>query len=119
MGLSEKEKTRCTILKYKARLVAKGYSQKPGEDYFSTYAPVLDMVTFRVLLWIAIILKFDISAMDVVTAYLYGKIDTKVYMECPPGLHLLPGIYETFKNFKGKCLLLNKGLYGLKQSGRL
>ena len=30
-----------SIDKYKARLVARGFSQKPGEDFGETYAPVV------------------------------------------------------------------------------
>jgi len=51
--------------------------------------------------------------MDVVTAFLYPKIDGAVLMEPPPGIEWLdPG-------FGNKVCLLQKALYGLKQAPRL
>ena len=34
-----------SIERYKARLVAQGYSQKPGEDFTATFAPVMALQT--------------------------------------------------------------------------
>ena len=34
---------------YSARLVAKGFSQIPGMDFTETYSPVVNDVTFRVV----------------------------------------------------------------------
>jgi len=36
-----------TIEKFKARLVIQGFRQKPGIDYFDTYAPVARISTIR------------------------------------------------------------------------
>lgn len=47
--------------------------------------------------------------MDVVTAFLNGKIDEEVYVKPPKGMNIEDG----------KVLKLKKGLYGLKQSPRL
>ena len=41
------------IQKYKARLVAKGFKQKPGVDYFETYAPVARLETIRTIIALA------------------------------------------------------------------
>jgi hypothetical protein len=63
-------------VRYKARLVAQGFLQKPGIDYKETYSPVADAITFR--FWISLVVteSLDMRLMDVVTAYLYGSLDT-------------------------------------------
>ena len=54
--------------------------------------------------------------MDVVTAYLYGELDTDIYMKIPEGLKLP----ETTTKQQGMySIKLRRSLYGLKQSGRM
>ncbi|GBN79900.1 hypothetical protein AVEN_255754-1, partial [Araneus ventricosus] len=48
--------------------------------------------------------------LDVKSAYLYGKLNEKVYLKQPPGF--------TVKDAENKVYLLHKALYGLHQSGR-
>lgn len=55
--------------RYKARLVAKGYVQEYGVDFFQTYAPVLKIVTARLFLNLAAKLDFEVSHVDVKTAF--------------------------------------------------
>ena len=42
------------VTRYKARLVAQGFSQRPGIDYEETYSPVMDAITFRYLISLAV-----------------------------------------------------------------
>ena len=67
------------IIRYKARLVAQGFSQRPGIDYKETYSPVMDAITFRFLISLAISEELDMRLMDVITAYLYGSIDSDIH----------------------------------------
>jgi hypothetical protein len=92
------------IIKYKARLVAKGYSQKYGQDYFETYAPVAQLASIRTLLSLAAEQDLDLHQFDVSTAFLHGRLEETVYMEPPPGSGLTG------------ALSLKVGLYGLRQS---
>ena len=104
------------IARYKARLVAQGFSQKPGIDYDETYSPVMDAITFRYLISLVVSEKLDMRLMDVVTAYLYGELDTDIYMKVPEGLKLPEA---TTKPRNMYSIKLRRSLYGLKQSGRM
>ena len=67
--------------RHKARLVARGFSQVYGQDYFETYAPVARLTSIRVLLAIAARHRLQVHQMDVKTAFLYGDLDEKIYMD--------------------------------------
>ena len=71
------------IMRYKACLVAQGFSQRHGIDYEETYSPVMDATTFCYLTYLTVSELLDMRLMDVVTTYLYGSIDTNVYMKIP------------------------------------
>jgi hypothetical protein len=103
------------VLRYKVRLVAQGFTQRPGIDYDQTYSPVMDTISFRYLLALAVQLQLKIYLLDVVTAYLHGNLDTKLHLIPPPDfLETIP------KRQPGRFtgLRICKALYGLKQSGR-
>jgi hypothetical protein len=51
-----------------------------------------------------------VTQIDISSAFLHGELEEDIYMEFPPGY---PG-----KN-PGTCLKLEKGIYGLKQAGRI
>lgn len=91
---------------YKARLVARGFEQDSDFDLGEIYAPVAKLSTFRVFVAIATHLNLPIYQMDVTGAFLYGDIDTDVYLKLPEGA------YKGEKN----VVKLNKALYGLKNS---
>ena len=97
------------IKRYKARLVARGFSQQYGIDYEETFAPVVRLESLRTLLAIAAIEDLEVHQMDVSTAYLAGKLQEIIYMEAPLGI----------AGASNKVCRLKKGLYGLKQSGRV
>lgn len=96
------------ILRYRARLVARGFTQQKGKDYFSTYAPVCDTTSIRILFAYAAARQLVIKQFDVKAAFLYGELNELTYVEQPPG----------FDNDKSKVYRLNKALYGLKQSSK-
>ena len=53
--------------------------------------------------------------MDVLTAYLYGSLDSEMYIRVPEGLKI-PGPNQNRNMFSVR---LQRSLYGLKQSGRM
>lgn len=103
-----KRKPNGAIDRYRARLVARGFSQVHGIDYSETYAPVAHMSSIRMLFAHAAIHGLRIAQFDVKTAFLYGDLDEKIFMEQPEG----------FVEDSSKVWLLQKSLYGLKQAPR-
>ena len=105
------------IIRYKARLVAQGFSHRPDIDYEETYSPVMDVITFRFLISLEVYEELDMRLMDVITAYLYGSIDSDIHMKIPEGFKL-PEVVST-KPRSMLSIKLQRSLYGLKQSGRM
>ena len=65
------------VTKLKSRLVAQGYSQRDGIDFYSNdlFAPVARMSSMRFVLSYSASLGFEITQLDIKSAYLYGKIN--------------------------------------------
>jgi hypothetical protein len=89
--------------------VVRGFTQIEGIDYFETFASVVKPMSYKALFAIAAAYDLEIEQMDVTTAFLYGDIDTEVYVEQPHG----------YEDGTGRACLLKKALYGLKQSPRI
>ena len=70
---------------FKAKLVAKGFTQVQGIDYEETFPPVLRYESIWYILAHAALLDWEIKAMDVKTAFLYGELKEEIYMEQPEG----------------------------------
>jgi Reverse transcriptase (RNA-dependent DNA polymerase) len=70
---------------YRARLVDCGYSQVPGVDFQETFAPVINDVTFRILLVMMLTWNFKAKDIDIKTAFLHGDLKESIYMEIPKG----------------------------------
>ena len=64
-------------------------------------------MSYKAIFALAAAYDWEIEQMDVKTAFLYGAIDTDIYVQLPTGC----GVTGTAK--------LNKALYGLKQSPRV
>ena len=93
---------------FRARLVACGYSQIPGVDYTENFAPVVNDITYRIMLIGSIVWGLKNIIIDVETAFLHGELEEEIFMDCPEG----------FDHEKDECLRLNKTIYGLVQSAR-
>ncbi|KAL0453679.1 UNVERIFIED_CONTAM: Retrovirus-related Pol polyprotein from transposon RE1 [Sesamum latifolium] len=100
-----------TIDRYKARLVARGFSQNYGLDYEETFSPVAKMTTVRsTFLLLHLNVGSYIWQLDVKNAFLYGELDSEVFMEQPKG-------YMS-KEYPHHVCRLKKAIYGLKQAPR-
>jgi hypothetical protein len=100
------------IVRYKARLVAQDFLQKLGINYEETYSPIVDAITFRFLINLAVVESLNMHLMDVVTTYLYGLLDNDIYMKFPKG-YKMPEAYIS-KSRSIYYIKLQRSLYGLK-----
>ena len=66
-------------------------------------------MSYKALFAIAAAYDLEIEQMDVKTAFLYGDVDTDIFIHQPIG----------FDDGSGRVCKLNKALYGLKQSPRI
>ncbi|KAL0396166.1 UNVERIFIED_CONTAM: Retrovirus-related Pol polyprotein from transposon RE1 [Sesamum calycinum] len=105
------------VVRYKARLVAQGFTQKPRIDYTETYSPIVDVTTLRFLISLSVIEQLKMQLMDVVTAYLYGSLDTDTYMRNPEELKIPEALKSKPRHMYS--IKLKRSLYGLKQLGRM
>ncbi|GKB13872.1 putative ribonuclease H-like domain-containing protein [Tanacetum coccineum] len=103
-----KKDERGIVIKNKARLVAQGYTQEEGIDYDEVFAPVARIEAIRLFLAYASFKDFVVYQMDVKSAFLYGKIEDKVYVYQPPG-------FED-PDFPDRFYKVENALYGLHQA---
>jgi hypothetical protein len=99
-----------SVDKYKARFMARGFSQKEGEDYDETFAPVARYTSIRAIISLVASMGWNLHQMDVKIAFLNGAIEEEVYIEQPQG-------FEVHSRDTHVCRL-KKALYGLKQAPR-
>ena len=76
-----------------------------------TFAAVVKQLAWRLLFALAVLNKWIIYKIDMISAFTQGNIDINIYIKQPLG-HIVP-------NNPNSVLRLNKALYGLKQSARI
>ena len=91
-------KIKCNSM-YHVHLIACGCSQVHSANFSKTYSPVVNVITFCILL--TMVLYFDYSAKIV--------LEEEIYME-------FPQVMSDIK--KDDCINLNKCIYGLVQAAR-
>ena len=114
--------------RYRAHIVALSYTQIPGVDFTENFLPVVHDITFRLMLVISIVMRYQILVLDVEAAFLHGDLVEEIYMVLPTGFHHLPENVKLLQDMgyngpteKAKdhfCARLGKGPYGLVQSAR-
>jgi len=86
---------------------------REGIDYTETFAPVVRYDSLRVLLAHVTQEDLEMISFDVRTAFLYGELKEKIYMEIPEGVNT-----EDVCKKEDMVCELNKAMYGLKQAPR-
>ena len=103
-----------SVERFKCRMVTDGKTQTYGVNFSEIFSTVVKFSTFRMALHIAAVRDYDVTAIDISTAFLHGKIDVpNCYMQMPVGLPQ----YDSEGN-KLVCHL-KKSIYGLKQAPRI
>ena len=69
---------------YHAILATCGHSQVIGIDYSINYSPVMNDITFWVMLLIMIHFGLLAKTLNVETAFLYAEFEEEIYLVCPP-----------------------------------
>ncbi|GKA38260.1 putative ribonuclease H-like domain-containing protein [Tanacetum coccineum] len=85
-----------------------GYIQEEGIDYDKVFTPIARIEAIRLFLAYASFKDLVVYQMDVKSAFLYGKIEEKVYVCQPPG-------FED-PDFLDRVYNVEKELYGLHQA---
>ena len=95
----------------RSHAVVLGFLQRPGIDFTQTYASIANIITIRLLLAIAALLKLFLMCMDMDTAFLYGEVSEaeRIYIKPLPGMGLAAN----------KVLMLLRSVYGLRNAPRI
>ncbi len=78
-------------------------------DFDEVFSLTLKLDSLHTMLAITAIEDLEVHQLDVVNAYINGKLEKMIYMEPP----------ETLDLYLDQVLLLQRSIYGLKQSERV
>ena len=99
-----------SLLKHKARLCCHGGMQVFGENYWDTYAPVVNWMSIRSMLIFSLLHDLHARSIDFTLAFPQADVEATIYMDLPRGVETVNGKDEVF--------LILKNLYGLKQASK-
>ncbi|GKC69497.1 ribonuclease H-like domain-containing protein [Tanacetum coccineum] len=78
-----KYKSNGEIERYKARYVVGGYNQKEGIDFDETFSHMVEIITVRCVINLAVQNNWTLYQLDINNAFLYGELYETVYMDLP------------------------------------
>ena len=73
------------LKKLKARLCVRGDQQVDGVDVIETFAPVVALITVRILMVLPMILNLETQQVDYTNAFYKAPLDQTVFVELPAG----------------------------------
>ena len=102
------------LAKAKARLICQGFSQIPYDSYDPNQisSPVMKASSLNAINIMAAKLGLHLHSLDVKNAYITATLDEKIWIKLPSFLQ----VKEDGKISLDNTVLLNKALYGLKNS---
>ena len=71
---------------YCARLVANGFSQISGMDFTDNYFPVVNDVTFSIVVATMLIENLKLKVVDINNTFLNGDLEHEINMKIPEGM---------------------------------
>ncbi len=80
----------------------------------ATDSPVINDVSFRIVLALMLKNSWDSAVLDITTAFLHGDMEEEVFMSMPEGLNLIDDAWDPHDD----CAELLKTIYGTKQASR-
>jgi hypothetical protein len=102
---------------WKARSVVQGFGQRPGIEFFDTYAPTMKEETLPIFCLKH--LQYPDSVMgnvDTVTAYLWASMDCVCHVRWPmPGFENEPDERAILSKLRKPCRRLLRSQYGVRQ----
>ena len=78
-------KIKCNSV-YWVCLMACGYSQIPDVNFSKNYSPVVNDITFCILLLMVLHFGYSAKIVNIETVFLYRNREEEIYMECPKGM---------------------------------
>ena len=90
------------------------YSQVPGVDHEDNFSLVVVDITYRIIVIMSMVWKFQLEIVDVETAFLYGDLDKEIYTKMPVKIQEILDEADDSDD----CVVLDKTLYGLVQAAR-
>ena len=78
-------KIKCNSV-YQACLITGGNSEVTGIDFLENLSPVVNDVTFHVLLLMVLHFRYLLKIVNVETTFLHWDLEEEICMECPQGM---------------------------------
>jgi hypothetical protein len=66
--------------------VAYGYNQIPGIEFNESIAPVINDVSYQIMMIVKLIWNFEASIVDVDAAFLHGELQKEIFLNISNGM---------------------------------